>query len=104
MAAERNVLETTAVGASGYVSTSGELTIDHELLRNVILSAGGAVTYNDYEGISRKDWFYLGNFGARYLLNRNLYLSAGYLYRHRNSDDVEDFTQNVFRIGLQAQL
>ena len=104
LAAERNVLETTAVGASSYVSTSGELTIDHELLRNVILSAGGAVTYNDYEGISRKDWFYLGNFGARYLLNRNLYLSAGYLYRHRNSDDVEDFTQNVFRIGLQTQL
>lgn len=104
LAAERSVIETTAADASAYISTSGELTVDHELLRNVILSAGGAVTYNDYEGISRKDWFYLGNFGARYLLNRNLYLSAGYLYRHRNSDDVDDFTQNVFRIGLQTQL
>ncbi len=107
LAAERNVLETTAIGASSYISTSSELTVDHELLRNVILTAGGAVTNNDYDGISRKDWFYLGNFRVRYLLNRNLYLSAGYLYRHRSStgsDGVDDFTQNVFRIGLQTQL
>ncbi|MBL8660229.1 MAG: outer membrane beta-barrel protein [Rhodospirillales bacterium] len=107
LAVERNVLETTAIGASSYISTSGELTIDHELLRNVILTAGGAVTNNDYDGINRKDWFYLGNFGARYLLNRNLYLSAGYLYRHRSStgsDGVDDFTQNLIRIGLQTQL
>ncbi len=104
LAVERNVLETTAIGASSYISTSGELTVDHELLRNVILTAGGAVTNNDYDGISRKDWFYLGNFRVRYLLNRNLYLSAGYLYRHRNSDTVDDFTQNVIRIGLQTQL
>jgi hypothetical protein len=104
LAVERAVLETTDFGASGYVSTAGELTIDHELLRNVILSAGGAVTNNDYEGTSRTDWFYIGNVGARYLLNRNLYLSAGYLFRHRTSDEVNNFDQNVIRIGLQTQL
>ncbi|MGZ9034047.1 MAG: outer membrane beta-barrel protein, partial [Rhodospirillales bacterium] len=104
VAVERAVFETTATGASAYVSTSGELTVDHELLRNVILTAGGAVTNNDYEGINRTDWFYIGNLSARYLLNRNLYLSAGYLFRHRTSDEVNNFDQNVFRIGLQTQL
>lgn len=104
LAVERSVIETTATGASAYISTSGELTVDHELLRNVILTAGGAVTNNDYEGINRTDWFYIANAGARYLLNRNLYLSAGYLFRHRTSDEVNNFDQNVFRIGLQAQL
>ncbi|HSO42271.1 MAG TPA: outer membrane beta-barrel protein, partial [Rhodospirillales bacterium] len=104
LAVERSFLDTTAAAASGYVSTAGELTIDHELLRNVILTAGGAITNNDYEGIDRTDWFYIGNVGARYLLNRNLYLSAGYLYRHRTSDEVNNFDQNVIRIGLQTQL
>ncbi len=104
VAVERAVFETTATGASAYVSTSGELTVDHELLRNVILTAGGAVTNNDYEGIDRTDWFYIGNLSARYLLNRNLYLSAGYLFRHRTSDEENNFDQNVFRIGLQTQL
>jgi hypothetical protein len=104
LAVERAVLETTDAGASGYISTAGELTVDHELLRNVILSASGAVTNNDYEGTSRTDWFYIGNVGARYLLNRNLYLSAGYLFRHRTSDEVNNFDQNLIRIGLQTQL
>lgn len=104
LAVERAVLETTFEDASAYVSTSGELTVDHELLRNVILTAGGAITNNNYEGANRTDWFYIGNLGARYLLNRNLYLSAGYLYRHRTSDEVNNFDQNLFRLGLQAQL
>jgi hypothetical protein len=104
LAGERSVLETTAAGASSYISTAGELTVDHELLRNVILSAGGSVTNNDYQGISRTDWYYGGNARVRYLLNRNLYLSAGYTYRHRNSDAADDFTQNLIRIGLQTQL
>ena len=104
LAVERAVLETTFEDASAYVSTSGELTVDHELLRNVILTAGGAITNNNYEGANRTDWFYIGNLGARYLLNRNLYVSAGYLYRHRTSDEVNNFDQNLFRLGLQAQL
>lgn len=104
LAIERAVLETTDAGASGYISTAGELTVDHELLRNVILSAGGSVTNNDYEGTNRTDWFYIGNVGARYLLNRNLYLSAGYLFRHRTSNEVNNFDQNLIRIGLQTQL
>lgn len=101
---ERSVQETTATGASSYISTFGGLTLDHELLRNVILSARGTVTNNDYQDINRTDWFYIAGASVRYLMNRNLYVTAGYTFRHRTSDEVNNFDQNLFRIGLQTQL
>lgn len=101
---ERTVQETTAAGASSYISTSGGLTIDHELLRNVILTARGTVTNNDYQDINRTDWYYIAGASVRYLLNRNLYATAGYTFRHRTSDADNNFDQNLFRIGLQTQL
>ena len=105
---ERTVEETTFTGASGYVSTAVGLTVTHELLRNVILEAGGSFARNDYEGIGRDDDVYEAEVGARYLLNRNAYLTAGYNFFKRDSDqDVGqnlDFEQNVFAIGLELQL
>lgn len=105
---ERTVEETTFTGASGYVSTAVDLTVTHELLRNVILEAGGSFARNDYEGIGRDDDVYEAEVGARYLLNRNAYLTATYNFFKRDSDqDVGqnlDYDQNVFAIGLELQL
>jgi hypothetical protein len=50
-----DIKETTVAGASGRMVATGEVTVDHELLRNLLLAANASVTRDDYEGISRTD-------------------------------------------------
>jgi uncharacterized protein (PEP-CTERM system associated) len=103
--AQRSIQETTQLNASGYFSTSGGVSVDHELRRNVILSAGFNYTNNDYQGISREDDVTTARLGARYLLNRNLYLSGGYNYTARDSSVAgADYDDNVVMLRLSTQL
>ncbi|MBT5457621.1 MAG: outer membrane beta-barrel protein, partial [Rhodospirillaceae bacterium] len=100
----RNVVETTQVGASGYFSTKFKGSVDHELLRNLILGGYGSFTINDYEGNGRDDEDIETGVYARYLMQRNLHLSAGYDYQQRESNFVGgDFKKNVFMLRLSAQ-
>jgi hypothetical protein len=104
----RIVLETTEAGASSILRTTGALFADHELLRNLILTAGVTISNDDYEGIRRNDYYYIPGLNVRYMMNRNLYANIGYQFVHfdtngRDSTD-QSYDQNVFRIGLQAQL
>ena len=101
-------METTETGASSILRTSGALSADHELLRNLILTAGVTISNDDYEGIRRNDYYYIPGLNVRYMMNRNLYANIGYQFVHfvTNGRDTTDdsYDQNVFRIGLQAQL
>jgi hypothetical protein len=106
--AARVVQETTQGGASGILRTTGGLTADHELLRNLILTAGLTVTNDDYQDIKRNDYYYITGVGARYLMNRNIYANIGYQFVRHTTDgrDTTDnsYYQNLVRIGLEAQL
>lgn len=100
----RDVVETTQVGASGYFSTEYKASVDHELLRNLILGGYGAFTINDYKGNGRDDDDINAGVYARYLMHRNLYLSASYNFEKRESDLVgADFEKNVFMLRLSTQ-
>ena len=71
----RVVQETTQTSPSGGASsgilrTTGALSADHELLRNLILTAGITVTNDDYEDIKRNDYYYVPGLNVRYLMNR----------------------------------
>lgn len=103
----RQVNDTTQTNASGIFTTQTALDVDHELLRNLILNANFAYVNDDYDGIDRTDNFYVGGIGARYLFTRNFNASLGYRFIQRNSsgdDDVNDYTRNLVRIGVQAQM
>ena len=103
----RQVNDTTQTAASGIFTTQAGLDLDHELLRNLILNANFAFVNDDYDGIDRTDNFYVGGVGARYLITRNFNASLGYRFVQRNSsgdDDVNDYTRNLVRIGVQAQM
>ena len=103
--ASRRVQETTIAGASGYINTVIDVGVDHELMRNVILSAGFRYDNRDYEGITREDDQYEADVRAIYLLNRNLSLAAEYRYETRESTaPTEDYTRNVVGLTLRAQL
>lgn len=106
--AARIVEETTQLGSSGILRTTGGISADHELLRNLILSAAFNITNDDYQDVKRTDYYYIPGISARYLMNRNLYATLGYQFVHHTTDgrDTTDqsYDQNVVRIGLEAQL
>lgn len=114
LAASRRAQETTITGfnsvgapavASGYINTVIDLGVDHELMRNVILSAGGRYDRRDYDGIVRQDDTFEADVRAIYLLNRNLSIAAEYRYQRRDSNvSSEDFSRNIVGITLRAQL
>lgn len=85
-----DINETTQAGVAGVLSTGINIGAEHELMRNVILTAGGSFVNNDYQGFvapnlfNRNDKVYGGNVAAKYLLNRNLSASLAYTYQSRD--------------------
>ena len=102
---KRTIEETTQIGASGYFATSIGLSVDHELLRNLLIGAKANYAVNDYEGISRQDDHYGGHLYGKYMLHRNFYATLTYDYRQRDSNlSGDDFTKNLIMLKLEAQL
>jgi len=93
--------------SSGYLETVVGATLDHELLRNLILSGNASYTNDSFSGINRTDNVYAVGTGARYLMNRYLYLGFSYSYSHRESGGAQAITpysDNVFMLRLSTQL
>lgn len=72
-----------------YVSTSIGVEADHELLRNLILSAGAELVDDDYRGADRRDRRYVLSAGAEYRMNRTIGVRARYSYLDQNSKGTE---------------
>lgn len=106
--AARTIEDTTQVGSPAILRTTGGLSADHELLRNLILTAAVTITNDEYEETNREDFYYIGGVGARYLMNRNIYGSLGYQLVRRTTDGSDStansFWQNLVRVGIEAQL
>ena len=101
----REIEETTLAGSSSYFATRGDLTIDHELRRNLILSASLGYEHDSYEGISRDDNYYRAGVAARYLIDRNFVLEGAYSFRTRDSNAPNsDFDENVFYVRVTGRL
>jgi hypothetical protein len=89
---------------TGYLATIVTASVDHELLRNLLLN--GAVGYeNDsYLGVSRTDNTLSTTIGFKYLASRNLYLGATYTFQQRNSNiSGVDYTQNILMLRTSTQ-
>lgn len=97
--------ETSVAGVSGFVSTRGGVTVDHELLRNMILS--GRVSYeNDaYAGSTRNDDVLRGSVSSRFLLNNQFHLDAGYEFVDRSSSDSPfAYSASQFQLSLTGKM
>jgi hypothetical protein len=81
----RTVEETIVGNASSYVQTASTLSIEHELLRNVLLNGGGSYIVQDFQGLARTDTIYVIAATARYLLNRNVSVGLDFTHSHRDS-------------------
>jgi hypothetical protein len=104
--ADRAAQDTGVAGSAGYVATSGGVTVDHELLRNVILTGRVGYARNEFQGIDRDDDVWSAGIGANYLMNRNVGLSVGYSYFNQNSRGAAagpDFTVNRVLASVTVQ-
>lgn len=102
--AERAVQETSLEDVSSYVQTTVGASVEHELLRNLLLQGGIAFSNNDFQGGDRdQDDLSLG-FQVFYLANRYLRMSVAYDYLQRDSQQPdEDFTSNEVSLILTLQ-
>lgn len=101
----RTIEDAGIVGASGYLSTNLGAQVDHELLRNVIVSAQAGYGNDDYKGIDRNDKRYTAGVSATYLLNRSVGVTVGYNHFKQNSRGTAgsgDFT--VDKVGATVTL
>ncbi|QCQ99551.1 outer membrane beta-barrel protein [Brevundimonas sp. SGAir0440] len=78
--AARSVEDTGVIGSAGALRTDLSISMDHELLRNLILTAETAWSEDDYNGLDRTDTRLAASFSAIYRLDRRYGLTAGLTY------------------------
>lgn len=102
----RSVGDSVAAGSAGYMTTAVGATIDHELMRNVIISANATYGKDDYENIDRKDKRVNAGVSATYLLNHNVGVTVAYSYADTSSSGAQigaEFTVNKVGATLTLQ-
>lgn len=105
LTAARSFNDTTVTGASVSDDQSLGLSLDYELLRNLIIQAHGDATDSRYVGTPRVDKLFEAGLTAKYLLNRYIAADAGYAWQRRSSTaGGQGFTDNLFQAGLHFQL
>ena len=102
---DREVQATTVSGASSRFDTLGQIEVDHELLRNLILSAKVGYLQSEFEGTSREDDRYTAGIGADYYVTQGVKLSATATRDERDSSvSGADFTRDVLLLRLSYGL
>jgi len=101
----RTIEDTSITAASGYVSTRGELGIDHELLRNVVLSGRIGYENAEYQSVLRNDDILHGSLSGRFLINNHLHFDAGWEFTDRNSSSSPfEYSTGQFQLSLTGKL
>lgn len=83
--AARTVEDTGVIGSAGALRTYLSLTIDHELLRNLILTAQTSWTEDGYNGLARADKRFAAGFSAEYRVNHRYGVTASLAYLDQSS-------------------
>lgn len=100
----RTVQETTLQPASSYLETDVSLIGEHELLRNVILTANATYSNQAYQGITRTDNVYNAGVGGRYLITRNFSAGLSGSYGARSSNvSGQSYRQTLILANVRLQ-
>lgn len=102
--ASKSVEDSAFFGAS-YVLTQAGARVDHEVLRNVIVSGGVRMQNREYEGLARSDERVVADVGATYLVNRRMRINVGFAHDENDSNFAgEDFEENRLSAGVSFHL
>lgn len=100
-------LGVAAANSPGYLETTVGASVDHELLRNLLLNGNVSYTNDAFQGINRTDNIYSIGGGAKYLMTRNFYLGGSYVYEKVDSTGfgaMFPYYANIFLLRLSTQL
>ena len=99
----RDVSEAGAILTSGVIATRAAARVDHEYLRNVILSAGSELEWYRFPFLDRRDFRYTLDVTGRYRMNRRMELNGRLSYLKQSSNGLSsalDFSQARFTVSL----
>lgn len=80
----RSVEDSATPGSGGYLANNVGVVVDHELLRNVILTARASYGEDEYDVVGRRDERQAAGLSATYLLNRGLGVTGGWSFDRRD--------------------
>jgi hypothetical protein len=104
LSASRSISEKVSQNFDARIDTSVESTLDYELLRNVVVSAGAKYTFEEFIGPSGEDDVVELALGTRYLVNRWLELDLTGTYEQRDSfKPAEDFDRYMVWLNVTTQ-
>lgn len=102
---ETRIDETNVTNSAGIEVDELDFRIDHELLRNLIVSVGAQRSQENYVAAARDDDISLWTAEITYLINNRLRLSGEFeSYDRESSAASQSFTENRFRIFVRAAL
>lgn len=93
-----------AFSGEPYITEEYGLRVDHELLRNVILTGGVRFGNRDYQTIAREDDYTKWEVGADYMLNPHAALRFRYNHDEVDSPAYRDYEVNQATLGLTLRL
>ena len=105
--AERAVQDSVVSVSGGFLRTSADVRVDHELLRNLLLNATASYAYANYGGIAATSRIQRYTTGARYLVNPRWSLNTSVEYSKRNNSGafrLPEFSQFYATLGISAAL
>lgn len=105
MTASRTYNDTTLLGASATDDQKAGLSLDWEILRNLILRPHVDYTNSDFIGLNRTDRILDTGFELRWLVNEYVSLRLAYDFAKRSSNAPgQDFTDHLVSADLHFQL
>ncbi|WP_187830367.1 outer membrane beta-barrel protein [Siccirubricoccus phaeus] len=102
----RTIEESIRVDAISFQRLQAGIAVDHEYLRNVILTADARVDRREYQRPDQTASDGLLTLSARWLLNRNMELVASYGFSTRleRSGGFDEYDRNLLQVRLRMSL
>ncbi len=102
----RTIEESIRQNAVSYTRTQGGIRVDHELFRNVLLMGDVRLDNRVYQSPNQSATDLVFTAGPRWLINRNLSLSASYSYARRiqSSGGIQEYDRNVLEVRLRVAI
>ncbi|WP_306251545.1 outer membrane beta-barrel protein [Parvularcula sp. IMCC14364] len=109
LSASREVRASPLLADAAFLTNEIVLGVDHELARNIIVSASAGYALDDYENLDREDERYALQLAGTYLINQLLSAKLEYTYEEQESDGTtpglfaKDYSTNELLLTLTAE-
>lgn len=102
--AQSQIDETTVAFSSGVLFQRASLEVQHDLRRNLSVTAALALSEADYRGVQIQEDGIAGSVKVDYRMTRSLVVRASFTHeRLKSSSPGSDYTANTYLIGLRFQ-